>query len=108
MATPIRKTLEKIPLFMGNRDLIVEEVTIPPGGEAPLHRHPVSGIVYILEGEVESAYGSDEPQRYKAGETLQDQADVPHRLFRNCHADAPLRFLAIYALEPDRVYAERI
>ncbi|WP_244550127.1 cupin domain-containing protein [Bradyrhizobium sp. cf659] len=76
----------------------------PPGGAAPLHRHPVAGAVYIVEGVAESAYGSDEPRQYRAGETLQDRADLPHTLFRNCDPERPLRFLTIYVLEPGRSY----
>lgn len=80
------------------------EVTYPPGSEAPLHRHPVRGVVFIIEGVAESAYGSDDPRQYRAGETLQDRADIPHTLFRNCDPERPLRFLTIYALEPGRSY----
>lgn len=80
------------------------EVTYPPGGVAPLHRHPVGGVIFIVEGVAESAYGDDETRQYRAGETLQDRSDSPHTLFRNCDSERPLRFLTIYALEPGRSY----
>jgi len=99
-----RRTLERLPLPGDRRELAVVEVTYPPGGAAPLHRHPVGGIIYIVEGVAESAYGGDQPRRYRAGETLQDRADVPNTLFRNCDPERPLRFLTIYALEPGRSY----
>ena len=99
-----RKVLERLPLPGTQQELMVVEVTYPPGGIAPLHRHPVAGAIYIVEGVAESAYGSDEPRQYRAGETLQDRADVPHTLFRNCDPDRPLRFLTIYVLEPERSY----
>ena len=99
-----RKVLERLALPGDHRELVVVEVTYPPGGVAPLHRHPVGGAIYIVEGVAESAYGSDEPRQYRAGETLQDRADVPHTLFRNCAPDRPLRFLTIYVLEPGRSY----
>jgi quercetin dioxygenase-like cupin family protein len=83
---------------------MVVEVTYPPGGVAPLHRHPVAGAIYIVEGVAESAYGSEQPRQYRAGETLQDRADLPHTLFRNCDPEHPLRFLTIYVLEPGRSY----
>jgi quercetin dioxygenase-like cupin family protein len=98
-----RKVLERLPM-PGNQELTVVEVTYPPGGVAPLHRHPVAGAIYIVEGVAESAYGDDEPRQYRAGETLQDRADIPHTLFRNCDPDRPLRFLTIYVLEPGRSY----
>ena len=100
----MRKVLERMPLPGDHRELCVVEVTYPPGGVAPLHRHPVGGAIYIVEGVAESAYGDDEPRQYRAGETLQDRADLPHTLFRNCDPERPLRFLTIYVLEPGRSY----
>ncbi|WP_244436741.1 cupin domain-containing protein [Bradyrhizobium japonicum] len=99
-----RKILERLPLPGNHQELMVVEVTYPPGGVAPLHRHPVAGAIYIVEGVAESAYGIDEPRQYRAGETLQDRADLPHTLFRNCDPERPLRFLTIYVLEPGRSY----
>ena len=99
-----RKILERLPLPGDDRELVVVEVTYPPGGVAPLHRHPVGGAIYIVEGTAESAYGDEEPRVYRAGETLQDRSDVPHTLFRNCDPERPLRFLTVYALEPGRAY----
>ena len=99
-----RKILERLPLSGDTRELVVVEVTYPPGGVAPLHRHPVGGAIYIVEGVAESAYGGDAPRQYRAGETLQDRADIPHTLFRNCDPERPLRFLTIYVLEPGRSY----
>src|SRR5262245_27017740 len=87
-----RRALERMPTSGSDRELVLTEVTYPPGGTAPLHAHPVGGIVYILEGVAESAYGSDAPQQYSAGATLQDRMDVPHTLFRNCDSERPLRF----------------
>jgi quercetin dioxygenase-like cupin family protein len=99
-----RQILERLALPGDHRELVVVEVTYPPGGSAPLHRHPVGGVVYIIEGVAESAYGGDDPQQYRAGDTLQDRSDIPHTLFRNCDPERPLRFLTIYVLEPERSY----
>ena len=99
-----RKVLERLALPGDDRELAVVEVTYPPGGVAPLHRHPVGGVIFIIDGVAESAYGSDAPRQYRAGDTLQDRADIPHTLFRNCDPERPLRFLTIYVLEPGRSY----
>jgi quercetin dioxygenase-like cupin family protein len=101
-----RKILERLPLPGDDKELVVVEVTYPPGGVAPLHRHPVGGAIYIVEGMAESAYGDEAPRTYKTGDTLQDRAGVPHTLFRNCDPERPLRFLTIYVLEPGRSYTE--
>ena len=99
-----RRILERLPVPGDHRELVVVEVTYPPGGSAPVHTHPVGGAIYIVEGVAESAYGSDDPRQYRAGETLQDRADIPHTLFRNCDPERPLRFLTVYVLEPGRSY----
>lgn len=99
-----RNVLERVPVPGTGKELIVAEVTYPPGGVAPIHSHPVDGVVYIVEGMAESAYGSDAPQRYVAGQTFQDKADAVHTHFRNCDLDKPLRFLTTYVLEPGQPY----
>ncbi|MCC8976863.1 cupin domain-containing protein, partial [Bradyrhizobium brasilense] len=77
-----RRTLERLALPGDDRELVVAEVAYTPGGVAPLHRHPVGGVIFIVEGVAESAYGDEAPRQYRAGETLQDRPDVPHTLFR--------------------------
>ena len=99
-----RRILERLPIPGDHRELVVAEVTYPTAGVAPVHRHPVAGIVYIVEGIAESAYGKDEPRQYRKGETLQDRVDLIHTHFRNYDPHAPLRFLTIYVLEPGRSY----
>jgi quercetin dioxygenase-like cupin family protein len=103
-----RRVLERRKMQDGDRELVVEEVTYPPGGVAPVHRHSVGGLVYIVEGVAESAYGVDQPQRYRAGETLRDESDRPHTVFRNCNPERPLRFLAVYVLEPGGSYVNNM
>ncbi|WP_271565154.1 hypothetical protein [Bradyrhizobium sp. CCBAU 11386] len=72
-----RKVLERLPLPGNHQELMVVEVTYPPGGTAPLHRHPVAGAVYIVEGVAESAYGSDEPRlRTALANFLRKRMDV--------------------------------
>jgi quercetin dioxygenase-like cupin family protein len=88
-----------------DREIVLREVTLPPGRVSPVHHHTVAGLVFILEGVAESAYGNDAPKLYHAGETLQDQADVPHTLFRNADPDKPLRFLTFYAAAKGQPYA---
>lgn len=104
MSEITRKVLERCPIAGSDRELFLVEVTIPPGGAAAPHVHPVAGLVYIAEGVAESAYGDDAPRRYNAGDTLQDRADVPHTMFRNGDAERPLRFLVSYVLEPGEPY----
>jgi quercetin dioxygenase-like cupin family protein len=89
-----------------DREMVLREVTFPPGMVVPLHRHTVPGLVFIVEGVAESAYGNDPPRLYRAGETLQDQAEVPHTLFRNADPNRPLRILTFYVVAKGQPYIE--
>jgi quercetin dioxygenase-like cupin family protein len=101
---PAARILETQQISGTDREMVMREVTIPPGGAAPLHRHTVAGLVFIVEGVAESAYGNDSPKLYHTGETLQDVADVPHTLFRNADPNKPLRFLTFYAAAKGQPY----
>ena len=90
-----RRMLQRQTLPGSDQDLILKEITYPPGGVAPVHGHSVGGLLYIVDGSAESAYG---------GDTLQDHADRPHTVFRNPDPDRKLRFLATYVLAPGRPY----
>jgi hypothetical protein len=64
------------------------------------HRHSGGGLVYIVEGIAESAYGDDQLRQYRAGKTLRDEADRVHTIFHNYTPKSPLRSLAVYLLNP--------
>lgn len=100
----IARLLENHDVPGTDREIVLREVTFPPGRVSPVHHHMVAGLVFILEGVAESAYGSDAPKLYRAGETMQDRADVPHTLFRNADPDKPLRILIFYAAAKGQPY----
>jgi quercetin dioxygenase-like cupin family protein len=102
----IARTLESRNIQGTNREMVLREVTIPPGAAVPLHHHTVPGLVFIVEGVAESAYGNDRPRLYRAGETLQDQAEIPHTLFRNADLNKPLRILTFYVAAKGQPYVE--
>ena len=101
---PTARILESRGIPGTDREMVLREVTMPPGGAAPLHHHPVAGLVFIVEGVAESAYGTDAPKLYHAGETLQDLANTPHTLFRNADPNKPLRFLTFYVAAMGQPY----
>jgi quercetin dioxygenase-like cupin family protein len=103
---PTARTLESYNIPGTDRQMVLREVTIPPGVVVPLHRHTVPGLVFIVEGVAESAYGNNPPRLYRAGDTLQDQADVPHTLFRNADPKMPLRVLTFYVAAKGQPYVE--
>ena len=98
------RTLESHDILGTDREISMREVTFPPGKVSPVHHHTVAGLVYILEGVAESAYGNDAPRLYHAGETMQDVPDIPHTLFRNADPNKPLRILIVYAAAKTQPY----
>ncbi len=88
-----RKIVQRIPIEGTDEELQMTLVTLPPGAESPPHIHPVEGMVYIIEGTVESQYVGGGLERYEAGDSYLDQKDRVHQIFRNTSSIAPLRFL---------------
>lgn len=75
------------------------EVTYPPGGANPAHRHPCPVIGYVLAGAVRMQMKGREEQVFRAGETFfESPADV-HAVSANASADEPARFLAYFVCD---------
>lgn len=53
-------------------------VSIPAGGQAPLHRHPGVESVYLVAGGGTVQLGSLAPRELKAGDVLLIPAGTPH------------------------------
>lgn len=101
---PTLRVLERHEVAGTDQDMSLVEVVFPPGLVAALHHHLVPGLNFIVEGVAESAYATDPPRTYRAGDTLQDLANVPHTIFRNPDGAAPLRFLIFYVLGRNQPY----
>jgi len=99
-----RTTLERHVIPGSDQEMRMDLIVLAPGVAAPLHHHPVAGLIYILEGTAESAYGNEKPRLYHAGESLQDRAVIPHTLFRNPDQHAALRFLVFYTIKMGQPY----
>jgi quercetin dioxygenase-like cupin family protein len=54
-------------------------VTIAPGADTVLHKHPVPMVAYILEGEVTVDYGEKGRKVFRQGEAMVEAMDTPHR-----------------------------
>jgi quercetin dioxygenase-like cupin family protein len=95
----IRRTLlNRAPAHEPGWETRVYSIEYPPLVAAPLHDHPAIGIGYVIEGEFESAFGDGPSITVKAGESFVDQADTPHRLFRNTSPSQTLRMLVAYTI----------
>jgi quercetin dioxygenase-like cupin family protein len=78
--------------------------TYPAGVGLPVHHHPSVAHNYILEGVAESQYVGEELQRFTAGESYQDKAEVQHAIFRNPDTTSPLKYLIVYTVKKGQPY----
>ena len=93
----------------GPAKVTVSIVTILPGADTVLHRHPAPLVAYILEGDMEVDYGDKGKRAFRKGDALVEAMDVAHRGMNT--GTTPVKILAIYlgaegtanvALEPPR------
>lgn len=90
----------KLPALDGQRlEATVVEVTYPPGGANPAHRHPCPVIGYVLEGAVLMQVKGRPEQIYKPGETFFETPSDVHLVSSNASQDAPARFLAYFVCD---------
>ncbi|MFZ2854308.1 MAG: cupin domain-containing protein [Rhodocyclaceae bacterium] len=78
----------------GPAKVTVSIVTIQPGADTVLHRHPAPLVAYILEGELTVDYGAQGKKIFHKGDALLEAMDVPHRGMN--HGSSPVSLLAVY------------
>jgi quercetin dioxygenase-like cupin family protein len=80
----------------GTQELILVEVTLPPGAEALPHRHPAFVYAYVLSGPVESALGNEKPRSYDTGQSWHEEPGALHRVTRNPSRTRTAKLLAVF------------
>jgi quercetin dioxygenase-like cupin family protein len=78
------------------RDLILVEVTYPPGTGSPPHEHANGVMAFVVAGSVVSKVGEAPEQTYHAGEAWYEPPGAIHRVSRNASSTDPATLLAIY------------
>jgi quercetin dioxygenase-like cupin family protein len=87
----------KLPALDGQRlEATIVEVTYPPGGANPAHRHPCPVVGYVLEGAVRMQIKGQAERIFKPGETFLETPSDVHVVSANASQDAPARFLAYF------------
>ena len=77
--TLMSKALAEYP----GKETMVIEVTYPPGGGDPVHRHDAHGFIYVLEGSIVMGVRGGEPVTLSAGQTFYEGPDDIHTVGRN-------------------------
>jgi quercetin dioxygenase-like cupin family protein len=90
----------KLPALDGQRlEVTLVEVTYPPSGANPAHRHPCPVIGYVLEGALRMHVKGQRERTFKPGETFFESPSDVHLVSANASQDAPARFLAYFVCD---------
>lgn len=79
--------------------VIMLELTYPPGNSSPPHHHTGPVLVYVLEGALKSQVKGQPLKIYHQGETFFEPTGAIHQVSGNASTDKPAKFLAIHILE---------
>jgi quercetin dioxygenase-like cupin family protein len=78
------------------RDIILIEVTYPPGTGSPPHLHANGVIAFVVSGTIVSKVGDGPEQTFHAGDAWWEPLGAIHRVSRNPSSSEPATLLAIY------------
>lgn len=79
----------------GQAEVTALHVEIAPGGETGWHKHPLTCLAYLLEGELEVALANGEVHRVKAGDPLCEVVDLAHNGVNRREVPAKLVFFVL-------------
>ncbi|WP_343612698.1 cupin domain-containing protein [Novosphingobium sp.] len=85
------------------KSLIAVEVTYPPRGASPAHRHAPSAFIfaYVISGEIRSSVDDAPPRVFKAGESWFENPGAHHGVSENASDTEPARLLAVFVADSD-------
>ena len=78
------------------RELILLEVTYPPGAGSPPHLHANGVMAFVLSGAIVSRVNDGPEQTFNAGAAWWEPPGAVHRVSRDASATEPAMLLAIY------------
>ncbi|HLA73510.1 MAG TPA: cupin domain-containing protein [Steroidobacteraceae bacterium] len=95
-ATKASPLLQKPLTGIAGKEGLMLEVTIPPGGGSPAHRHDADVFVYVLEGAVIMQVAGGEPQTLGVGQTFYENPADVHVRSENASKTEPARLLVFF------------
>ena len=102
VALPVAAQAPPAPLFekalpdLPGKEMALVEVTLPPGGASPAHRHNAHVVVYVLEGSIVMQVKGQPAQTLGVGQTYYEKPSDIHTVGRNASATERARFLAFF------------
>ena len=86
---------------VSNQEIVVLEVTYPPGHSSCSHRHNAHTVVYVLEGTVKMAVAGGETLTLGPGEVFYENPDDVHSVSMNASDTEPAKILVYFLKEKD-------
>jgi len=80
---------------MPGKEALLLEVTYPPGGADPVHRHDAHGIVYVLEGSIVMGVKGGKEVTLGPGQAFYEGPNDIHTVGHNSSNTAPARFIVL-------------
>ena len=84
---------------VANQEIVVLEVTYPPGNVSESHRHNAHTIVYVLEGTVKMAVEGGETKTLGPGEVFYESPADVHSVSMNASDTEPAKILVFFLKE---------
>ena len=84
---------------VSNQEIVVLEVTYPPGGRSGSHRHNAETVVYVLEGTVIMQVAGGERQTLTVGQVFHENPDDIHSVSMNASETEPAKILVFFLKE---------
>ena len=93
-----RKALTEV----SGKEIRITDLSIPPGGTSPAHRHPGDTFVYVIEGEVQIGVDDNAPITAKAGEVVHEPPMSLHKTTLNPSKTDKTHAIAIMIIDADK------
>lgn len=87
---------------LGERELLVLEVTLPPNANFDPHLHPGPTFLYVLDGAVELSLDDGPVGTYRPGDWFYEPPMSLHATARNPSETRTARLVAFMIMEPEK------
>lgn len=100
--TALAQGSEVRPLFQADvadvtgQEIVVLEVTYPPGAKSSSHRHNAHTVVYVLSGSVRMAVEGGETRTLGPGDVFYENPDDIHTVSMNASDTEPATILVYF------------
>ena len=114
LGMPFVHGAEVKPLFQADvpdvsgQEIVVVEVTFPPGDASPPHRHNAHTVVYVLKGSVKMAVAGGETKTLHPGDVFYENPNDIHSVSTNASETEPATILVYFLKEKGAASTEPV